>query len=85
MTIVPSKDFDIMDFLIRQENEIRQKLGYRCELEVELGTEWVFMLEKRFDSWSSKYEDGLSSILGMPLRINYKNPHEIKIWANGVN
>lgn len=85
MTVIPSNNFDIMDFLIKEKTEIRQRLGFNCELEVELGSEWVYLIESRFDSWSSHYPNEISTILGMALRINYQNPNEIKIWANIIN
>lgn len=85
MTILPSKDFDLIKFLTKEKSEIRKKMGFDCEIEVELGSEWVYKLESDFDSWTSHYADERSTILGMPLRINYKNPDEVKIWVNGVN
>lgn len=85
MTLLPSNNFDIMEFLFKQKTVIRNKMGFECDIEVELGTEWVKTLEERFDSWSSQYSDERSVILGMPLRINYQNPNEVKLWANGVN
>lgn len=82
MTIVPNDDFDLIEYLIKEISDTRNLVGFKCDLEIEIGTAWIDILNDKYGSWCPPYSDESTTILGMPLRITHDKPYEIRVWAS---
>lgn len=77
MLILETKD-EIWDtiYALREEAEYQQFREHNLSFEWELSADIIGTL----DHLSLNYDDEKQELMGIPVRINYKQPNIIKLW-----